>query len=160
MNLDVAGPPPGELYHVGIVVADLDAAMAEYGSVFGVEWTGRLGADQPIRFPDRTATITFAAVYSRQGPCRLELVQEIPGTLWTCGRGLHHLGFWCDDVAAAGARLEKAGYAPVAAQDPGDGSPPMFAYYAGPDGIYVELVSAPMLRESLEAVFAGGQLGG
>lgn len=101
-----------DLYHVGVVVRDLDAAKGEYGDALGVTW-GTEGD-----FPDATicddrgshpAHMRFA--YSAEGPVRIELLQAIEDTILVpAGAGdLHHLGYWSSDIDAETERLIGAG---------------------------------------------------
>jgi catechol 2,3-dioxygenase-like lactoylglutathione lyase family enzyme len=64
-------------------------------------------------------------------------------TPFVAGEGLDHLGFRVQDVRAAGRRLKSAG-ARLLWVWPKKGTPE-FAYYEGPDGIWVELIRSPAL---------------
>lgn len=135
------------LFHTGIVVDDIDAAKTEYTDMLGVTWefTGEL--DMPVWFPTGASTVSFCYAYTSEGPHRLELVRQQPGTLWTvAGAGqVHHLGYWCDDIAAASAELANRGLrlcAKVGADDP-DTAAPIVIHQAKTGG-YVELVDVAM----------------
>jgi hypothetical protein len=136
-------------FHIGVVVADLDAALAELTQLFGYEWCDEIRVDQPVRVPSGDMTVEFQFRYSRTTP-RLEVIQQQPGTLWmpAAGSGIHHLGYWSDDVAADGAALERAGYAQEAAGRAPDGKP-VWAYHRSATGPRIELVS-----RSLEPLMA------
>lgn len=130
-----------DLYHVGIIVDDFDATLDRMSKEMGLAWTPRIEVSLPIWTRD-TGLIDFVscAVYSRQEPC-IEIVQSLPGTIWTAvaGRPLHHLGYWVDDLASASVELEDQGCPKVAcAMSNGE----MFgmAYHEMPDGMFVELV--------------------
>ena len=41
-----------DLYHTGVVVADLDAAMARLSAIGGYEWTAPLEFSLPVRIAD------------------------------------------------------------------------------------------------------------
>lgn len=79
-----------------------------------------------------------------------------PGTLWepTPGSGIHHLGYWSDDVAADTAELERHGYEVEATRRGLDGAP-FFAFLRGGEvtGFRVELVSSAA-RPALERLWA------
>jgi len=51
--------------------------------------------------PDGEATLDLVFTYSKTEP-RVEVIQSMPGTLWVPAEdsGIHHLGYWSDDVAA------------------------------------------------------------
>jgi hypothetical protein len=130
-----------DLFHTGIVVEDLEAALAELTELFGYEWCDEVHVDQPVWLPSGDTTVEFRFRYSRSSP-RLEVIQSRPGTLWVpaVGSGIHHLGYWSDDVAADGAAFERAGYHHEASGTDPDGRP-TWAYYRSPTGPRVELVS-------------------
>jgi catechol 2,3-dioxygenase-like lactoylglutathione lyase family enzyme len=126
---------PSDLYHVGIVVPDIDSAAARLTRVGGYTWT------KPVEF---TLSITTAAgefeltnrfVYSLEVP-HLELVQEVPGTVWTAPA--HHLAYWVDDLVSTAEQLEQAGY--VQEARPSGVTLSTFAYYTDPSGIRIETV--------------------
>ena len=131
---------PADLYHTGVVVPDLDAAIDRLSAVGGYRWTKTVEAVMPVLTADGPVDIPFKMVYSIDAP-HLELVQEVPGTTWTSAprNAVHHLGYWTDDVLATGAQLERAGYA-FEVRAGGDG-PPIFAYYLDPLGVRIELVA-------------------
>lgn len=141
--------PSSDLYHTGIVVADLESAKVEFSGL-GYEWgfgSDSLGPDQqsdmPVLFPDGPQVVTFKFSYSNDGPHRLELVQAIPGTIWALvpGRAAHHIGYWCDDVVATSALLDDAGYpwtVKVGVGNPDE--PPVAVMHQTPSGLHIELV--------------------
>lgn len=96
-----------QLHHVGIVVPDLDAAMAEMTALFGLEWT-------PVQErPDRDQVLRVA--FSTSQP-RIELIQGNPGGVWSTDGGprIDHLAFWTDTAATreqglAQGAVEEAG---------------------------------------------------
>jgi Glyoxalase/Bleomycin resistance protein/Dioxygenase superfamily len=128
-------------FHTGIVVDDLDAALEQLSALFGYRWCEEIRVEQPVRLPTGDSTVEFRFRYSRDSP-RLEVIQHQPGTLWipAAGSGIHHLGFWSDDVAADGDALERAGYAFEAAGRGQDGKP-SWAYHRSPEGPRIELVN-------------------
>jgi Glyoxalase/Bleomycin resistance protein/Dioxygenase superfamily len=144
-----------DLYHTGIVVEDVDAAKAEYSDLTGVTWGPEGEVDMPVCLPGGPTTVSFRFAYTTQGPHHLELVRQIPGTLWTVsGPGqAHHLGYWCDDVAGASAELTRRGLplcAKIGVDDPDAAAP--FVIHQTRTGAYVELVDAAM-----RPVIFGGQ---
>ena len=83
---------------------------------------------------------------------RLEIIQAVPGTLWepAAGSGIHHLGYWSDDVAADSAALEERGYALEAAGQ-------VWAYHRNPAGPRIELVNR-VVQPGMEAYWATGRM--
>lgn len=139
---------PEDLYHTGIVVEDFDGALRWFTKVAGYRWCDELALDQTVWTPagDQTVPIRFA--YSMSTP-RLEVLQAVPGTVWMpSNSGIHHLGYWSDDVDADVEVLAGAGLA-VEVKAPIPGGSSLWAYCRGDSGPRVELVS-----RSLEPMMA------
>jgi hypothetical protein len=136
-----------DLWHTGIVVDDLAAAMDELGEELGVTWYEG-GAEVRMTTPDGISTVTTKYALSKEGPHHVELGQSIEGTLWsvTAPGHAHHLGYWVDDVAAASAALVDLGSPIVASIAMTDDAPPMCAYHRTANGLYVEVVTRGMRR--------------
>ena len=102
---------PEDLYHTGIVVPDLDAAMARLSALAGYRWITPLSYTLPFRTATGTHELTSTIVYSLQSP-HVELVQEVPGTPWTAapGNSVHHLGYFTDNLAETARMLEDNGF--------------------------------------------------
>lgn len=130
---------PADCYHTGIVVADMAAAARRLTAAAGYTWTKPVEAAMPITTDDGDHEVPFAFVYSIEAP-HLEVVQEVPGTIWTAGPtgAAHHLGYWVDDVAAAAEDLMAAGYR-LEARPSGD-ELHTFAYLLDPLGVRIEIV--------------------
>ena len=69
---------PDDFYHTGIVVPDLDAAMARLSALAGYRWITPLSYTLPFRTAAGVRELTSTIVYSVQSPY-IELVQEVPG---------------------------------------------------------------------------------
>jgi catechol 2,3-dioxygenase-like lactoylglutathione lyase family enzyme len=139
-----------DLFHVGIVVDDLDAALAELSALFGYEWCPKFAVETPVRLPAGERMVDLCFVYSTMAP-RLEVIRSVPGTPWTpaAGSGVHHIGYWSEDPAADAARLVARGHAEEAAGVRPDGAP-IWSYHRSPRGPRIELVSRelePVLAE-------------
>jgi hypothetical protein len=138
-----------DLYHTGIIVADVEAAMQELTDVAGYRWMKPVTHPVPIWTPAGESTVTITMVYSHDEH-RLELIQEIPGTTWvrSPGSAIHHIGYFVDDVAAASAALTASGL-PVeacAGMQP-DGRPAGFAYHLTADGIRIEVANRSVIEQ-------------
>ena len=149
------------LYHTGIRVPDLDAAMDEMGEALGVTWaSAQVKAAQQIWTPDGgQQSVHLRFVYSCEGPQHIELLQGEPGGIWD-GRddpGVHHIGLWVDDVAAETQRCLDLGWTLAAAQSSPDDGFGAYTYVVPPSGPIVELVWSAMLPR-FEAWWAGGEL--
>ncbi|CAJ1586244.1 VOC family protein [[Mycobacterium] wendilense] len=134
-----------DLYHVGVVVTDFDAALQRLTAAAGYQWTQTMEHTVPVLTADGPADIPFKLAYSLQAP-HVEILQEVPDTPWVSAarNAVHHLGYWTDDVAATGAALEDVGYTwEVRAA----GDAPAFAYYLDPLGVRIELVNRAMFGD-------------
>jgi hypothetical protein len=147
----------GDQYHVGIVVDDPAATMAQLTGLLGYEWADPIGGTITVSLPDGDTEIAMRAWYSKTTP-RLEVVQSHPGTVWSrADSGLHHFGYWVDDVTATISDLEKHGYSLEAAGKRPDGQP-YWAYLSGPAGPRLEVVSR-QLQPIMEHYFETGSVG-
>jgi catechol 2,3-dioxygenase-like lactoylglutathione lyase family enzyme len=148
------------LYHTGIRVPDIHAAMAEMKPL-GVRWCSVQERQQQVWLPESgAATIPLKFTYSVEGPQHVELLEGPPGSIWD-GRqepGVHHVGVWVDDVAAETQACIEAGWTLVAAQTAPEKGFGVFTYVAPPSGAIVELVWSAILPR-FEVWWAGGELG-
>ncbi|HEX3332883.1 MAG TPA: VOC family protein [Acidimicrobiales bacterium] len=127
-------------FHVGVVVDDLDAALARLSDLFGYRWSGAFEGRIPVWLPGGDREVDLRFVYSRTTP-RIEVIQSVEGTVWvpSAGSGVHHLGYWSDDVEGDAARLAHAGAVMEAAgRTPGGAA--QWSYHRAPDGPRIELV--------------------
>jgi lactoylglutathione lyase len=153
----------GEVFHVGIRVADLEAAQQELTAATGVRWTA------PARIPMKAwvpgegyRSYDLAISFTVEGPVHIELMQGAPGSYHDAagGRaGLHHIGVWVDDVARASQDLVSQGYTvELAGASPAEGYG-SFTYVRSPAGILFEPESGRHgTRERFERWYAGGSL--
>lgn len=141
-------------FHLGLVVEDFEGTLAEFSAAFGYEWCAEIGGAVPLTLPTGNAVLDISCAYSRTLP-RLEIVRRIPGTLWepVPGGGVHHVGYWSDDVAADAAELTGQGFVTVASRSGSGGAP--FAFLRGPSGLLVELVDR-VARPGLEKFWGRG----
>ena len=134
------------MYHVGIVVPDLDAARAHFTELLGVEWGPVAENEIQIRDGDGNEFVVPNRIcYSTQPPY-LELITEVPGTPWVCNEysNLHHIGFFSDTLAADSDGLRGA-RCPLEVRDGHGSAPPTrFAYHRDGLGIRIELVNAAL----------------
>lgn len=135
-----------ELYHTGLVVPDLPTATARLTAAAGYEWTVPVEADLTVTTSAGDYEVPFRFVYSLQAP-HLEVIQEVPGTLWTAAPGgaAHHLGYWVDDLAGAARHLETAGFR-LEARPSGE-TLTLFAYYLDPNGVRIEIVDRALFPD-------------
>jgi catechol 2,3-dioxygenase-like lactoylglutathione lyase family enzyme len=136
---------PENLYHTGIVVDDFENTLAWFTKVAGYRWTDVVSVDQVAVTPDGEITIPMKMAYSATDP-RVEILQTVPGTVWVpADSGVHHLGYWSDDVEADLATLEANGWElEVKSFNPDGSGTLLWAYCKGPKGPRIELVSHAM----------------
>lgn len=131
-----------ELFHVGIVVAELEAALAAITQVAGTQWGPIRSATMETETGDgHTGNTSLRYVFS-EGARMVELVEAVPGTLWEpVPRGVHHVGYWSDAIDDDSARLQRSGVE-LALRGRREGTTSwMFAYHRTADGL-VELVDS------------------
>jgi catechol 2,3-dioxygenase-like lactoylglutathione lyase family enzyme len=139
---------PEDLYHTGIIVPDLDAAMARLSALAGYRWITPLSYTLPFRTATGTRELTSTIVYSVQSP-HVELLQEVPGSPWTAapGNSVHHLGYFTDDLADTAELLESNGFTfEMTADVPGQDLA-LFAYYVDPFGTRIEIVDRALFPD-------------
>jgi len=115
-------PLLSKLEHVGVVVRDIDKAIAYYRTI-GVTQFKPCELTYTLRElwgkPLASDVITTKMSMAEAGPVGIELVQPIAdGTHWmeslvTKGEGIQHLGFFVDDIDEAEAELTARGFALV-----------------------------------------------
>jgi len=110
---------------IGIAVKDIDKVIETWSSMFGIgPWTFRDIGGTDAKGRSWKARLAFAYL----GPLRIELIQPLEGRiiqsrfLETFGEGVHHLGFYVNDVDGEVANLQAQG-AKLLLTDPGN-----FAY--------------------------------
>ncbi len=142
-----------DVYHVGIVVPELDTAMADLGAALGLTWPTPQTRRRTFRGPDGAFEAELRFVYSVEGPPHLELIEQVPGTPWETGPGIHHVGVWVDHLAEAAARLTDRGVPVEVTYD----TPELqsFTYHRLPGGLRVELVDRTR-RSGIETWLGGG----
>jgi len=143
----------GRLYHVGIVVPDIEVAKAHLGELLGITWGPVLHIDEyGVRDGDgNDLVVPNTLCYSSEAP-HVELVQEVPGTVWECNEhsNLHHIGVWSDSLPADSAAYGELRCPLQLCGHDGATAPTQFAYHRDPLGVRIELVDIamkPMMEE-------------
>lgn len=147
------------LFHTGIRVGDLDQAMAELGGSLGLVWAEvqQVPEMQYWTPVNGTTAAPLRFVYSCHEPQHVELVEGGPGSIWD-GReapGVHHVGVWCDDVAAETEAAVADGWACLAAGAAPEDGYGRWSYVQPPTGMLVELVSGE-IRAGFEMWWSAG----
>ena len=124
---------PERFHHLGIVVRNIDETIAYYEKSFGF-------GPFEIRYVDYPTATYYGQVsgYSGKlafffmGPVQIELIELVDGKtihedfLREKGEGLHHLGFWVDNIEESTKRAEALGYRVIQSYTRRDGTG--FAY--------------------------------
>ena len=158
MQFDGLIPRDG-FYHFGLVVRDFDHALQELGSNIGLEWASTQRRQFPLRQPNGVVDVDFRVTYSRTGPPHYEVIEAAVGTIWDphFAHGVHHLGYWSENLAEDAEALTAAGYIWEATYDTGEGAEPFgFTYHTLPGTqLRVELVDISR-KPAMDLWFAGG----
>ena len=124
---------------ISFAVKDIDTVIEAWSSMYGIgPWTFRDTSGTDAKGRPWKAKMAFAYL----GPVQIELVQPAEGRIFqsrfidTWGEGLHHLGFYVDDLDSEVSNLVAQG-AKILVQTPG-----RFAYLdsGGPGGAIFELM--------------------
>jgi catechol 2,3-dioxygenase-like lactoylglutathione lyase family enzyme len=125
-----------DVFHIGIVVPDIEVAAHELTAGLGLEFVEPMIA-RAAAFDDRGSTreLALRISYSRQGPPYIELLesQGIEGLYGSQEIGLHHVGLWAADPGSVLKHLSGAGIKIEAAQYEADSS--IIALYTEPSAM-------------------------
>jgi len=128
---------PAQLFHIGVVCEDLDAAMDEMGRSLGLTWKGGRPTRMDLCIFGEPRTVEMRIAHSVQGPPHVELIESIPDSPWAAptGLGVHHLCYWSDEPRRLIASLEAAGATRALGRaDAASG------YFKLPGGAYIEVL--------------------
>lgn len=141
-------------YHIALVVDDLDEAMADLTRTIGLDWHEPFIGSSHLEVDGELVEAGPRLTFSRQGPPYLELLQRKPNTIWA-QTGLHHMGFWTDDVTTESARLESQDARLEASGAQPDGTRTSFCYHRTASGLRVELVDIGRAGPKLTRYLSG-----
>ncbi len=103
---------PKTVDHISYAVKDIDEVVAAWSRLYGIgPWTYRENGGKDVK--GRPWKIKMAFAYL--GPMEVELVSCLEGRIFqsrfidTWGEGIHHIGFFVDDVDAETANLVAQG---------------------------------------------------
>ena len=109
----------GQLNHVAIAVADLDAEVARYRDVLGAT------VSEPLAMPEHGVTVVFVTLPNTKVELMAPLGEGSPVATFLArtGGGMHHVCYEVNDITVARDRLRAAG-----ARVLGDGEPKIGAH--------------------------------
>jgi catechol 2,3-dioxygenase-like lactoylglutathione lyase family enzyme len=135
-----------KLRHFAVSTADPEKTAKFYKEAFGMVEVGR--TDSPIAHGVYLSdgVINLAVLKYRN----VEAAGPERGLDWY---GLHHVGFWVDDVDAAGKAIEKAGGAYMMGEVPDSPNTFYEVKFRGPDGVICDISAAGWVgaRKNVEA---------
>jgi methylmalonyl-CoA/ethylmalonyl-CoA epimerase len=127
--------------HIALAVADLDAAVAHYRDVWGLEVSARERVeDQGVEEAMLPVGDTFLQLLGPTGPDT-----TVGRFISNRGEGLHHIAYEVPDLEAALAELKAKGVELID-EEPrrgGRGHMVAFVHPKGNHGLLVELIQAP-----------------
>jgi catechol 2,3-dioxygenase-like lactoylglutathione lyase family enzyme len=150
---------------VAFVVRDLERAMAAWAALGVAPWRIYTFSSDRLRnmtIRGRAEPHAMRLALCSVGPMTYELIEPLDGPstyaehLERCGEGLHHLGYYVDDIDAAVAAMAERGYAVLQAGDgfgvDGDGA---YAYFdtARDFGCVLEAIVGPRRMPEPERTF-------
>ena len=131
----------GKIEHVAIAVADLEAALAHYRDVWGIEAEHRERVeDQGVEEAMLPLGESYLQLLGATGPDT-----TVGKFLERRGEGLHHIAYEVDDLEATLAELKGKGV-PLIDEAPrvgGRGHMVAFVHPKGNHGLLVELIQRP-----------------
>jgi hypothetical protein len=142
-----------ELFHVGIVVKDLESARARFTEMVGTRWGPIMEPLMEWTDGDGNHHSTPQRLCYSAGPPHLELIEEIPGTGWVCNEhsNLHHIGYASTSIVGDSHHLSAIGCPMQAVM--GAGPDPSYWVMHGDElSVRIELVDAGA-REAMAPMF-------
>jgi hypothetical protein len=136
-----------ELFEVALVVDDLHRAMNK--ELAGLRPASPYQSRVAVRTAAGVSDVELTITYTMTGPLHLEIIERVPDTMYATV-GIHHYGWFSDDLVADSASLAARGMPLVATRDSDTGDPWQFAYHDCPPFGTIELVDArmrPFLRD-------------
>ncbi|SOD71771.1 glyoxalase/bleomycin resistance protein/dioxygenase superfamily protein [Jatrophihabitans sp. GAS493] len=135
-------PKPAIPVHIGLAVADLDAAMAKFGPLLGLTWGEPVrGLWQEYLVAGSRVRWSLSYVKSTVGQPQIELLQGGPGSTWhtDASGALHHYAFATPRPAADRRRFLGLGWRLDLCRADADPDT-SFAYLTRAGDVRVELV--------------------
>ncbi|MGH3086715.1 MAG: VOC family protein [Rubrobacteraceae bacterium] len=153
---------------VAVVVRDLDESMRRYTEEFGIgPWSVYTFSPdwiQGMTFRGRDQNYTMKLALADAGGMMYELIEPVEGPnsyqefLDASGEGLHHLGYFVEDIDEAIKEMEGKGYPLLqSGRDFGVGGGGAYAYFEteGALGCIIEAIEMPEEMPEPERVFPG-----
>ncbi len=158
--------PPLSYFHIGVVVPNLETAIARYSDVLGIQFTEPATFHIPRLEDPEPHPGTLVAAFSRTDPPYYELIQAAGDGIISAAQAgrILYFGCWEPDMAGRLARLraQKVG---VDALFRMDAASPPYAMITAPDLLgarieYVDLVDKAPIEEWVRTGRFPGGIGG
>jgi catechol 2,3-dioxygenase-like lactoylglutathione lyase family enzyme len=143
----------GPRMQLGLVVRDIERAIAFWAQQMGIgPWILIEGSGADRRFVHRgqVANVEMSIAFSYAGETQLELIAQTNSApslylefLEAGQEGLHHLGFWPDNLEKSCEALERAGFEELCSVYMADGTKNV-SYYTSPPFVGALIELAPM----------------
>jgi hypothetical protein len=155
----LSGSEIGLVFHTGMVVDDIAAAMRAMSDSLGVDFAEPTHIVGRVELHGRVHEVGRWVTYSRGNAHAIELIQpDVRDEVYFPKGGrevLHHVGIWVEDLAAASSRFEDLGFK-LHMKGPAGSNAPYFAFYQPASGaMYVELLAASR-RPAIDRWRTGG----
>jgi catechol 2,3-dioxygenase-like lactoylglutathione lyase family enzyme len=143
-----------EMYHVGIVVPDVDAARERLTELLGIAWGPVVETKVQVQDGQGLPSdVQLKMCYSTEAPY-LELIEERAGSPWVCNphSNLHHIGYFSDSLGADSEGLRAAGCPLDITRRDDAADQTGWVYHRDTLGIRFELVASadrPMMEQYL-----------
>ena len=148
-------------FHTGIVVADVEEAMAEISAATGLTWHSLQSLDLDLLIAGEVVSTSVRFSYTVEGPVQLEVADGPKGSFWDADLygGLNHMGYWTENLHDDITTLEAGGCELIYGGAGEEGSLEGFAFLVPPAaGMRIELIDVAM-RPAFDRWFAGGEFG-
>ncbi|MEW9671098.1 VOC family protein [Ammoniphilus sp. 3BR4] len=120
-----------KLEHVGVMVKDMEASIAFYKEVLGMELLGK------AEHPDPNIKLAFLG-FKDAKETELELIQGYNDQLPQEGK-VHHIAFTVDNIEEEVQRLKQLGVAFIDKEITTLPNGSRYMFFYGPDGEWIEL---------------------
>jgi hypothetical protein len=141
-----------EMYHVGIIVPDVESGRKRLTELLGTVWGPVVETEMEVQDGEgQVAKIPLKMCYSTEAPY-LELIEERIGTVYVCNphSNLHHIGFFTGDLGPDSRALSGSRCPIDLAPSTEESAAVGWVYHRDALGIRIELVDAasrPMMEE-------------
>lgn len=132
----------GQPNHIGVIVSNFEATRSHYETCLGLDWAPTQSISTEIWVSGELLPVTYKVAWSVEGPVHIEFIERVAETPFA-PTGVHHFGYWVEDLDASVERLKSTGMSLEVTRCKPDGSVPFrWAYMMGPSRLRVELMDA------------------